>query len=157
VRTERELRALSPPQQQARVRAASALREMRKGASLTRAAAREHTTPETVRRFFGHLLSRKGAAGRYRATPSDREPFLLDVVGSEGVVDRVVRGSNVRALNQEHHRAIAEFVSADGGDVGALAPFEGKRVGGVLLLTDPDEIERLAAAGEFDWIDYSSF
>jgi hypothetical protein len=82
---------------------------------------------------------------------------MLDVVGADGVVDRVVRGSKARTLNQDHHRAIALFVSADGGDPAILAPFKGKSVGGVALLTDPTEIERLAAAGEFDWIDYSSF
>jgi DNA-binding CsgD family transcriptional regulator len=155
VRTDAELLSQSPRDAEVRLRAAEALREMRKGSSLRAAAAREHTTPETVKAHFGHLLTRDGR--RYRVAKSDREPFLLDVVGANGPMKRVVRGSRSRQLNQDHHRAIARFASADGGDVRVLDPFYRKRVGGVALLTDPDEIERLAVAGEFDWIDYSSF
>jgi hypothetical protein len=157
VRSAADLAALTPRQAEARLRAASALNEMRKypRLGLRAAATREHTTPDTVRTFFGHLLDKE--RGRYRAAGSDREPFALDVTGKDGAITRVVRGSHVRRLNQDHHRALERFISADGGDVALLTPYEGKRVGGVVLLTDPDEIERLAVAGEFDWIDYSSF
>jgi len=140
------------------VRAAEALNEMRKhpGLGLGAAARRHHTSPRTVKTHFGHLLHRS-AGGAYRAAPSDREPFTMDVVGEKGPVQRVVRGSRVRALNLEHHRALALFAGPDGGDEAILAKFRGKRIAGVDLLTNPDVIERLADAGEFEFLDFQSF
>ena len=129
---------------------------MRKGTPMAAAARKHRTSPATVRRYFGHLLSRT-SKGRYVAASSDREPFLMDVVGSSGPVQVVVRGSGARQLNLEHHRALARFAGPDGGDVSILKRFRGKRVGGVDLLVEPDAIERLFDAGEFEFLEYQSF
>lgn len=145
-------------QEEARVRAAEALNEMRKHPELglSVAARRHHTTPQTVKTHFGHLLHRS-SGGAYRAAASDRERFVMDVVGPTGPVERGVRGSRARALNLEHHRALAVFAGPGGGDEAILARFRGKRIAGVELLTDPDLIERLADAGEFEFLDFQSF
>jgi hypothetical protein len=110
-----------------------------------------------MRRYFGHLLHRD-EHGRVHATSSDREPFLLNVIDVSGrSAEKVVRGSVVRQRNLAHHRALAHFAGPDGGDPAILAPFVGKRVAGVELLTDPDTIEQLFDAGELDFLEYQSF
>jgi AcrR family transcriptional regulator len=160
IRTERQLRALPASRQETRLRAAEAVHEMRKHSqiSLAEAARRHGTSPGSVRRYFGHLLRQDDRGGRYHVTRSDREPFLMNVVDPRGrMVEKVVRGSGARQQNLAHHRALARFAGPDGGDTALLAPFVGKRIAGVDLLTDPDMIERLFDAGELDFLEYQSF
>jgi hypothetical protein len=156
IRGQRDLHRLSISENEARIRAAEALHEMRKGMAMAAAARKHHTSPATIRRYFGHLLHRT-SKGRYAAAPSDREPFLMDVLGPRGPVTVVVRGSGARQLNLEHHRALARFAGPDGGDLSTLKRFRGKRVAGVDLLVDPDQIERGFEAGEFEFLEYQSF
>jgi hypothetical protein len=160
IRSARELRALSAREQEARLRAAEALHEKRKhpDLSLAEAARRHGTTTTTVKRFFPHLISQEGRGRRYRVARSDREPVLMHVVDTRGrMVERVVRGSRARQRNLAHHRALTHFAGPDGGDIDTLRPFVGKRVGGIELLADPGQIERLFDAGELDFLEYQSF
>jgi hypothetical protein len=160
IRSERDLRSLSPREIEARLRAAEALHEKRKfpGVSLAEAARRHGTTSSTVKAYFPHLVQQDAPGHRYRVTAGDREPFLMHVVDSRGrMVGRVVRGSAARQRNLAHHRALARFAGPDGGDIQMLKPFAGKRVGGAELLADPDLIERLFDAGELDFLEYQSF
>jgi hypothetical protein len=158
IRTEEDLLRLSPAEQEARVRAAEALQELRNhpGLTLEAAAHRHHTTPSTINAYFGHLLTRD-RAGRYHPAKTDLEPFLMDVIGPDGPVERVVVGSRERQLNLEHHRALARYAGPDGGEASVLRQFRGRRVAGVELLTDPDMVERLFDAGEFEFLEYQSF
>ena len=47
-----------------------------------------------------------------------------------------------------HWNAIQQFAAT--GDEGALAPFTDKRVGGVELATNPDQVEEYLRRGEID-------
>ena len=117
-----------------------------RGLSLSAAAADAGTTPAIVKRYASELLVKDG--GRYSATPSDRSYQRMSVLSVNGVVDIDTRGSRVRSLIGRHWNAIRLFGSI--GDVDVLAPFVGKRAGGIELASDPDQIEEYLSQGELD-------
>ena len=122
------------------------------GLSLAEAAREAHTTPETVRRYFPRTLVRD--AGRWRAAGADREPFLMRITSTEGLVERWVAGSDKRRLVGAHQAAIQRFLDPfRGGDPAILDPFRGKRVAGVTLETDPEHLQDLALAGELSFLE----
>jgi hypothetical protein len=147
VRGRSDYERLRPAQREARHKAFEALNEMRSNkVSLRVAAKKSGTTPETVRRYAGDSLVRQGR--RYMAKPSDCSYQRMSVLSTDGVVDIDVRGSRARSLVGRHWNAIRRFAAT--GDVGALTPFEGKRVGGAVLATDPDQIEEFLRRREID-------
>jgi hypothetical protein len=138
---------LTPGQQEARHRAFEAISEMRReGVSLKTAAHRVGTTPSTVKRYAGDVLTKEGR--RFKATPSDRSYQRMSALSTEGLRDIDVRGSRARSLVGSHWSAIGRFAAT--GDVSGLAKFTGKRVGGIELATDPDLIEEYLRRGELD-------
>lgn len=128
----------------ARVRALSALSQMRHGRSLSQAARLEHTTVRTVRTQLGKQLRRE-RSGRYKATTGDTLRRELTIFGPDGYVPVVVRSSRQAELASRHLIAILQFLRT--GDRKFLQPFSGEQVGGVELLTDPDRIREVAEAG----------
>lgn len=72
----------------------------------------------------------------------------MSVLSTEGLRDVDTRGSRVRSLISDHWRALGRFGAT--GDVAVLARFKGKRVGGVELASDPDQIEEYLRQGELD-------
>jgi hypothetical protein len=83
---------LRPSQKRARGRALQAIGQMRQGESLTRATAKAHTTPRTVKRWLESELTRTDS-GRYSVTKGDRVFYYH--TGSEKsivVVMEVVNG-----------------------------------------------------------------
>jgi hypothetical protein len=116
------------------------------GVSLKEASARTGTSPESVRRYAGDALEMHGT--RYRATPADRSYQRMSVLSTDGIADIDTRGSRVRSVAARHWNAISRFAAT--GDASVLAPFRGKRVGGVELATDPDQIEEYLRRGEID-------
>jgi hypothetical protein len=147
VRGRAEYERLMPAEREARHKAFEALSEMRSEKVSLRVAARRHgTTPETVRKYAADSLVLQGR--RYVPTPSDRSYQRMSVLSPEGVVDIDVRGSRARSMVGRHWNAIQRFAAT--GDVGALTPFAGKRVGGAVLATDPDQIEEFLRRGEID-------
>jgi hypothetical protein len=129
--------------QLSRQRALAVLARMRRGESLSQAAANERTTPRAVRKQVGKQLTR-GPTGRYVATSGDTLRRDLNVLGFDGYEPVVVRSSRLAHLAAEHLVAVGRFLRT--GDAEWLKPFIGKRVGGVELLTDPDRLQILAAA-----------
>jgi hypothetical protein len=117
-----------------------------RGYSLTRAAKEAGTTPASVKRWAPELLVKE--RGRYKRVPTDRRYQLMSVLSTEGVVDVDTRGSRVRSLIGRHWNAIRLYGAI--GDVAVLAPFKGKRVGGVELESDPDRVEEYLRQGELD-------
>ena len=92
VRGRADWERLTPNEREARHRAFEAITEMREhGLSLRGAARRVGTTPDTVRRYAGNLLTKDGH--RYRASPSDRSYQRMSVVSADGLRDVDVRGS----------------------------------------------------------------
>ena len=147
VRGRADYERLTPEQREARHRAFDALHEMReRGLSLRAAAQEAGTTPRTVRRYAGDALTLE--RGRYRPAASDRIYQRMSVLSTEGLVDVDTRGSRVRSAIGRHWNAIKQFAAT--GDVHLLAPFEGERVGGVELASDPDLIEEYLRRGEID-------
>lgn len=129
----------------ARRRALRVLMRMRsRSESLSEAARFEHTTPRTVLKLIGKQLKR-AASGRYSATAADTLRRDLNVLGSEGYVAVSVRSSKQAQLASEHLIAVNRFLNT--GNTEWLKPFVGKTVGGVELLTDPDQLHLLGDAG----------
>jgi hypothetical protein len=147
VRGRYEYERLQPREREARHKAFEALSEMRSEKVSLRVAARRHgTTPETVRRYAGDSLARQGR--RYVPKPADRSYQRMSVLSNEGVADVDVRGSRARSAVGRHWNAIQRFAAT--GDAGVLTPFEGRRVGGAVLATDPDQIEEFLRRREID-------
>jgi len=147
VRGRTDYEQLRQTEREARHKAFEALSDMRSERISLRVAARRHgTTPETVRRYAGNSLVRQGR--RYVPTPSDRSYQRMSVLSNEGVVDVDVRGSRARSAVGRHWNTIQRFAAT--GDVRVLTPFEGKRVGGAVLTTDPDQIEEFLRRREID-------
>jgi hypothetical protein len=147
VRGRSDYERLRPREREARHKVFEALSEMRNEKVSLRVAARRHgTTPETVRRYAGNSMVREGR--RYVPTLADRSYQRMSVLSSEGVVDIDVRGSRARSAVGRHWNSIQRFAAT--GDVGVLTPFVGKRVGGAVLATDPDQIEEFLHRREID-------
>ena len=62
-------------------------------------------------------------------------------------VDVDVRGSRVASVVGEYHNAVRDYLTT--GDVSALRRFDGQRVGGRTLETDPDVLDAMARRGSF--------
>src|SRR5690348_9240996 len=140
-------RQLPESSKDARLRAFDALARMRTdGLTLSAAAADAGTTPATVRRYAGPALTRDG--GLWQASPFDRLYRRMAAYGPDGRVDVDVRGSRAASLIGRHFNAVGQFLAT--GDASVLAPFRGKTVGGVELLTDPVRIDQLARRRELD-------
>ena len=93
-------------QEQARQRGFDTLRRMRRGESLTRAARKARTTPETVRKYAAPALN-KLPSGRYQVTPADRLKRTMRVLTPEGIISVDVGGSRA-ASNVARHRAAVD-------------------------------------------------
>jgi hypothetical protein len=75
----------------------------------------------------------------------------MNVLSTQGHLTVVVRGSRSASLVAEHANAVQRYLAT--GDTSVLAPFVGKRVAGLTLQTDPNEIEAFALSGELDFED----
>jgi hypothetical protein len=156
IRGPKDLARLSPRSQEAFLNAAEAVSEAR----------RNHTTiaqeverlrrqgvqvsRESVRRYFGHDLER-GPGGWSVPRPADRSYHGdLQVISTEGVVPRPLRGSRRRRLVAEHANAVKAYLRGDDPDGDGLDRFSGRPVGGVELETDRDRLEELERRGELD-------
>lgn len=126
-------------------RALAVLARMRsRGETLRQAARAEHTAPRTVQKLVGKQLKRS-VSGRYSVTRGDTLRRDLSVLGFDGYLPVVVRSWKQAQLASAHLVAVNRFLRT--GDEEWLRPFIGKRVGGVVLLTDPDRLRELADAG----------
>ena len=150
IRTEEQLRALSPARYQARLRAEKALGRMRQGASMTRAIKESDTSREALFRYFRHQL-RRDRSGRYQARRLSGDPFVMTVVTTQGAQARVVASIKQRSVVGRHHSAIKQYLAT--GDAAVLAPFEGEQVAGATLDTDPDRVVELWRLGELDFLE----
>lgn len=147
VRDHRDWQQRSDSAKDAHDRALKAIGYMRSsGLTLTEAAKLAGTTPATVRRYAGSALTQTG--NRYRASSGDRLYRRMAAFGYQGRTEVDVRSSRAGSLIGAHFNAVSRYLAT--GDAGVLAPFRGRSVGGVELLTDPARIEQLAARRELD-------
>jgi hypothetical protein len=101
-------------------------------------------------RITGRFVSkstwkRSRALGGARYRSERRYSANLNVLGFDGYVPVLVHSLKKAQLASQHLNAVGRFLRT--GDVELLKPFDGKRVGGVELLTDPDRLGVLADAG----------
>lgn len=149
-RTIQDLRALPPRSQMAYERVLEALALARyDNLTIRTAAGQAGVSVSTVRRYAGDAIERD-AFGRLVAKDADRLLRLMHVTTPEGGLLLPVRGSRVASAVAQHANAIRRFLST--GDMSGLARFEGKRIAGHALETDPDRLERMALQGEIDWL-----
>lgn len=142
IRTRRDLEALPPKAREVRasvLRAVSIMRTDNVGAN---EAARLAGTTTTAIRVWAPAVVRSG-----RVTLADRllRPLRIYAAGESVEVD--VRGSRVASIVGVYHSAIRTYLNT--GDVSELRRFEGKRVAGRILETDPDTLDEMARRGTF--------
>jgi hypothetical protein len=125
----------------ARDRALHALADMRHGASPQRAARSNGVTLRTIKKYVGSALVQDRPGGRWRASKSDRLVRYLQIPGPFGPAEIKVRGSKQAADAAKYSAAVGRFLR---GDLNALTRWQGKRIGGVDLITSAPAIKELA-------------
>lgn len=126
--------SLSLRSQGARDRALHVLAAMRRdpNLSLTHAAKLEGVKRETVRKYFPSAL--KESQGKFRTTKSDRYTATLYIPDAQGHSVAVkTRSSKEREALSQYLRDLGRYL---GGKRDALAPWRGKKIAGVELVTD---------------------
>ncbi len=115
----------------------------RDGLSLTAASRKAKTTPETVRRYAGLSIVRKGR--RWTAEPGDRLVRKMYVFSGGQKVDVDVRGSRKASELSSYFSALNLYLNT--GDDSRLRPFTGKSVAGFEYETDVDVLDEMARRG----------
>jgi hypothetical protein len=124
--------------QSARDRAMHAIAAMRRDAklSLSHAAKLQGVKPATVKKYFSSLLIR--SKGKLRVTKSDRAAATLYVPDANGRAIPVhTRSSKDRKALSRYLRDVGRYL---GGKRNALAPWRGKTVAGIELVTSAEII-----------------
>lgn len=116
---------------------------------LARAARRAGVSSAAVRFWAGGAVDAQGAA-----RSSDRLLRRLLIITDGHAVSVEVRGSRQAALVSAHLQAVSRFLET--GEVRHLSAFEGKKVAGHLLETDPDVLESTALSGGLQFEDIYS-
>jgi hypothetical protein len=131
-----------------------ALTDMRHGASLSQAARNNGITIRTMKRYVGSELLQGRPGGRIRATKSDRLPRYMLLPGADGPVEITARGSKDASEVARYKAAVNRFLA---GDPNALAPWRGKKIAGVELITDREILKSLAHKDLLPYGPYRSF
>lgn len=135
----------------ARERAIKALWSIRQGDSLSKAARDNGVTARTIKRYVGSALVQDRPGGRIRATKSDRLVRYLQIPGPNGPRDVIVRGSKTASKFASYKAAINRLLA---GDRDAMAPWQGKKIAGIELITDT---KTLVEQGRKEILPYSLY
>jgi hypothetical protein len=135
----------------ARERALKALRSMRQGDTLSKAARDNGVTTRTIKRYAGSALVQDRPGGRIRATKSDRLVRYLQIPGHDGPRNINVRGSKAASKFAKYKAAINRLLA---GDRDAMAKWHGKKIAGIELITDETI---LVAQARKDLLPYSIY
>jgi hypothetical protein len=126
------------------------------GLSLSRAARREGTSADTVRRWVASGLE-QDRGGRWKAKATDDVPRIVPIVSGGTVYPRVAVSYGDARIISPHLQALRRYLSGE--DEEALAPFAGVVVRGTLpdgttrdfeLEADPETVSALAFMGLLD-------
>ena len=139
----RSIPVLQLPQRSyaARDRSLHVLSAMRRdpNLSLTHAAKLEGVRPETVKKYLPSAL--KKSDGKFRATKRDRYTATLYVPDAQGnSVAVMTRSSKEREQLSQYLRDLGRYLR---GKRDALAPWHGKRIAGVELVTAGRTVEAI--------------
>jgi hypothetical protein len=135
---------LSTRSQAARDRALHVVATMRREPklSLTHAAKLQGVKPSTVQKYFSAALRR--SHGRLRATKADRYKVTLQVPNAQGhPVAIATRSSKDRAALSQYLRDVGRYLR---GKRDALAHWQGQKIAGVELVTDPRTLAMIEPA-----------
>jgi hypothetical protein len=138
---------------QARDRALHALAAIRHGASISRAARENGVTPRTIKRYAGTALLQNRPGGRIRAAESDNLVRYLQIPGPKGPIEITVHGSKA-ASEVAHYKAAVNRALA--GDPSALVEWHGKKIAGIVLITDAKVLADQADKGLLPYALYRS-
>jgi hypothetical protein len=101
--------------------------------SLTHAAKLQGVKPETVKKYFPSAL--KKANGKFQATKTDRYTATLYVPDANG------HEIPIKTRSSREREQVGRYLSDLGrhlrGKRGALSKWQGKKIAGVVLVTDP--------------------
>jgi hypothetical protein len=125
----------------ARERVLKAIGSMRRGDTLSRAARDNGVTTRTIKRYAGSALVQDRPGARIRATKSDRLVRYLQIPGPHGPIDITAHGSKEASEIARYKAAVNRFLA---GDLNALAPWHGKKIAGIELITDARTLKGLA-------------
>jgi len=106
---------------------------MRQGDTLSKASRDNGVTIRTIKRHVGSALIQDRPGGRIRARKSDRLVRYLQIPGPDGPIDVNVRGSKLASEFARYKAAINRLLA---GDRDAMAPWHGKKIAGITLITD---------------------
>jgi hypothetical protein len=135
----------------ARDRALHALADMRHGASPRQPARDNGVTVRTIKKYVGRALLQDRPGGRIRATKSDRLVRYLQIPGLYGPIDITAHGSKEASDAANYKAAVNRFLR---GDRNALAPWHGKKIAGIELITAGRTLKSLA---EKDLLPYALY
>jgi hypothetical protein len=138
----------------ARVRSLKALWAMRQGETLSKAARDNGVTIRTMKRYVGSALVQDRPGGRIRAKKNDRLVRYLQIAGPDGPRDVTARGSKQASQFAKYKAAINRLLR---GDRDAMAPWHGKKIGGIALITDTKTLVEQARKEMLPYSIYRSF
>ena len=142
---------------EARNRALHALARVRRGESLSQAALAEHVKLATINKYLGGQFHQDAPGKRWKPTKADRLSVRMNVLTPLGMTFVPVRGSSERTRLGRYNIALRKWRLGEPGAEAELAKFEGKRVGGHLLITDTRLLATLEDADVMDFDElYSS-
>ena len=130
-----------------------ALADMRRGATLSRAALDNGVSAKKIKRFAGSALVQERPGARVRVRKSDDLARLMQIPGPHGPREIVVHGSKTASEFARYKAAVNRFLA---GDADALAPWHGKKIAGVELITAGNTLKSLAAHDLLPYSLYSS-
>jgi hypothetical protein len=136
---------LSERSKAARDRALHALAAMRRDPKLTitEAAKLYNVSSRTMRSRLPLAFDQDRAGGRIRPTPSDHELRQLQIPGPNGPIEVNANGSKEASELAAYKSAVNRFLR---GERNALAPWHGKKIGGVELVTSSYKLKSLATS-----------
>jgi hypothetical protein len=114
---------------------------MRHGASLSQAARDNGVSERTIKKYIGSALLQDRPGGRIRATKSDRFVRYLQIPGPHGQIEIRARGSKEASEAANYKAAVNRYLR---GDLNALAPWSGKKIAGIELITAGRTLKGLA-------------
>ncbi len=145
---------LSRRQQTTKLRGFAAINRIRRGEakSLTQAALAEGTTVRSIKKNLPAALAQGHPGGRIRVKAGDPYSAPVEIITDLGVIVVKARGSRQRQLAGRHH-SIAVKVLDGKLPPSALEQFREMRVGGHVLISDPDRLFELLRGGELSQLD----
>lgn len=148
--TIRRFKALTPKQQDTYFRGKRVISDSRSGKSPSQAAKDNKTSLATVAHYFpGDLIKKKGSR-RYSVSLSDKHVNQVQRIGENGYETFLLRGSKEASRQGTYLNDVKKALR---GDVAALDKWQGKKIGGRILITDIEKLKQLARDGKLDFED----